>query len=370
MIAMICLLAGAESQSLIATVAAFLFLGGLIFYTLGWRKCNHSVNKQKLKISLKKRFSSAFIFLLTKIKNLIGKTRAYTKPLIFAVILSSLLSWLLIGGCSFLEESILKIEWREYPYRISDSQKTLEKYQEKAEQGDAYAQFKVGLAHAKGKGIPEDDVTASEWWIKAAEQGEPNAQYSLARAYQNGSGVEKDNIKFIEWLEKAVEQNHSYALFTMGIEHRIGGILEKSEAKEKEFFTKALDILKDEVATGDDTAQTTLGIMLLWGFGVDKDVDRALDYLEEAAKKRNSHAQYVLGIFGKDEHARIEWIKKSAEQGHDSAQRKLGSAYYDGDQLPKDNQKAFEWWEKAAKQGESIAQFFVGVAYQEGFGGV
>ena len=42
---------------------------------------------------------------------------------------------------------------------------------ERAEQGDAEAQWSLGLAYAKGEGVPQDDAEAARWYRLAAEQG-------------------------------------------------------------------------------------------------------------------------------------------------------------------------------------------------------
>ena len=40
-----------------------------------------------------------------------------------------------------------------------------------ADQGDASAQFNLGLMYATGRGVPQDAVEAVAWWFKAATKG-------------------------------------------------------------------------------------------------------------------------------------------------------------------------------------------------------
>ena len=47
---------------------------------------------------------------------------------------------------------------------------------------------------------------AIEWYEKAAEQGDAEAQYNLGVMYENGQGVDVNYKKAIEWYEKAAEQ--------------------------------------------------------------------------------------------------------------------------------------------------------------------
>ena len=55
---------------------------------------------------------------------------------------------------------------------ITDSQaKISEDTKKGAEQGDAVAQFNLGVSYANGDGVPENDAEAVRWYRMAAEQG-------------------------------------------------------------------------------------------------------------------------------------------------------------------------------------------------------
>jgi len=47
------------------------------------------------------------------------------------------------------------------------------------EQGDAVAQYNLGVMYAHGEGVSEDDAQAVHWYRKAAEQGVARAQVNL-----------------------------------------------------------------------------------------------------------------------------------------------------------------------------------------------
>ena len=68
-----------------------------------------------------------------------------------------------------------------------------EKFQEvlsRAEQGDAVAQFNLGVMYGRGEGVPEDDAEAVKWYRKAAEQGLASTQFELGVMYYMGEGVQ------------------------------------------------------------------------------------------------------------------------------------------------------------------------------------
>ena len=51
----------------------------------------------------------------------------------------------------------------------------------------------------------------------AAEQGDADAQYNLGVCYANGTGVEKDEQKAVEWYQKAAGQGHAKSQSNLGV---------------------------------------------------------------------------------------------------------------------------------------------------------
>ena len=82
---------------------------------------------------------------------------------------------------------------------------------EAAEQGDAEAQYKLGIAYSHGQGIPENPVEAVKWFRRAAEQGHEKAQFSLGFRYNFGQGVDKNEVEAIKWYRRAAEQGNAEA---------------------------------------------------------------------------------------------------------------------------------------------------------------
>jgi hypothetical protein len=80
-----------------------------------------------------------------------------------------------------------------------------------AEQGDALAQYNLGVLYRKGRGVPQDDVQARQWYAKAAAQGQAKAQYNLGTLYYNGKGVPKDYKQALRWFRLAADQGEAVA---------------------------------------------------------------------------------------------------------------------------------------------------------------
>lgn len=69
-----------------------------------------------------------------------------------------------------------------------------------AEQGNALAQFNLGISYKNGQGIPWSIVEAFKWIRLAAEQGFAEAQYTLGLMYYRGEGTPWDYKEAYAWL--------------------------------------------------------------------------------------------------------------------------------------------------------------------------
>ena len=56
----------------------------------------------------------------------------------------------------------------------------LESIKQRAEQGDAEAQYRLGSRYVLGYGVPEDDAEAAKWFQKVAEQGHASSPWIKA----------------------------------------------------------------------------------------------------------------------------------------------------------------------------------------------
>lgn len=91
-----------------------------------------------------------------------------------------------------------------------------------AEQGDASAQFNLGLMYDYGQGVPRDYAEAVKWYRRAADQGNARAQYNLGTMYDNGQGVPQDYVEAVKWYRSAAEQGDVLAQNNMGSMYEYG----------------------------------------------------------------------------------------------------------------------------------------------------
>ena len=86
-----------------------------------------------------------------------------------------------------------------------------------AKQGDADAQFDLGVMFYTGDPVPQDYKEAAKWYRKAAEQGVAEAQAFLGNMYSIGRGVPQDYKEAAKWCRKAAEQGDALAQEFIGI---------------------------------------------------------------------------------------------------------------------------------------------------------
>lgn len=104
-------------------------------------------------------------------------------------------------------------------YRSSQKQFNIE---DKAEQGDAQAQFELGLQYEKGDGVNKDLKKAIYWYQKAADQGQAEAQNNLGVLYLKGEGVPQNSQQAMHWFKKASEQGLAIGQNNIGILYENG----------------------------------------------------------------------------------------------------------------------------------------------------
>jgi uncharacterized protein len=69
-----------------------------------------------------------------------------------------------------------------------------------ANDGDASAQFNLGLMYTTGQGVQQDDAAAALWFRRAADQGDAVAEFLLGNEYANGKGVPQDHSEAMIWF--------------------------------------------------------------------------------------------------------------------------------------------------------------------------
>ena len=75
-----------------------------------------------------------------------------------------------------------------------------------AEQGNAEAQYGLGVLYIEGQDVPQDRAEGLKWYRLAAEQGHVAGQFSLGMCYYSGQGVPQDYIQTHMWFNLAASR--------------------------------------------------------------------------------------------------------------------------------------------------------------------
>ena len=89
--------------------------------------------------------------------------------------------------------------------------------QAKADQGDADAQFGLGLHYSSAGGDALDFAQAARWYRKAADQDHVLAQFNLGMMFARGQGMSPDDATAADWLRKAAEGGDAGGQHNLGV---------------------------------------------------------------------------------------------------------------------------------------------------------
>lgn len=256
-----------------------------------------------------------------------------------------------------------------------------------ADEGDAMAQYNLGISYLSGDGVIKNEEKAFSLFRKSAEQGCAEGQRELGRAYLDGIGTTADSALGLKWLEKAVLQNDSTACVYLASCYFSGNGTDKDDDMGFVYVKKAADM-------GSALGLYAMGSSYLSGLGVAKSEETGFRYIKQAADMCNIAAceeliyLYLSGIgtmknanlainYGKralelgsenkgaiyynisfaygdaDKKTRNEYLRKSAELGFPDALINYGLYLFYGDGMPKNEKKAKEYFRKCAQQSDN-----------------
>lgn len=138
-------------------------------------------------------------------------------------------------------------------------------------------------------------------------------------------------------------------------------------------FATAASEWRAAAAAGDAIANYRLGQMLIFGIGIERDVEAGITALSAAAEAGLMPAQSDLAelrfegdVAEQDFAESLRWSRKAAEAGDMASLYRLGQHYDRGLGIELDYRKALEFYRKAAERGLPIAQRRVGQFYEAG----
>jgi len=161
-------------------------------------------------------------------------------------------------------------------------------YKQLAEQGDANAQYNLGVCFENGMHVTKDMTQAINWYRKAAERGNVDAECKLGQLFCYS--VIKDNVEIVDWVRRAAELGYAKAQCSMGIYYYYGHGVTKDRAQAVSWYHKAAE-------QGYVLAQYNLGNIYKNGKNeIKKDGNIALYWYEKAIsdEKRNLPKNLII----------------------------------------------------------------------------
>lgn len=244
-----------------------------------------------------------------------------------------------------------------------------QKTKELANQGNAEAEFDLGVMYDYGREVEKNEVEAVRWYRKAAEQGYPKAQSNLGFCYDTGRGVGQDTEEAIKWYRKAAKQKDVWGEHNLGCAYATGDGVAQDPVEAAKWFLEAAE-------QGLAVSQKNIANRYYKGNGVQKSMAKAFQwYFKAAGQSELSYAQFMLGYMyahgegiKKDGKAAMNWFRKAADHNNSDAivaQSNIGWLYEQGLGVPQNLSQAVYWYRKAAEHGfplaqDNLAQLFLG----------
>jgi TPR repeat protein len=237
-----------------------------------------------------------------------------------------------------------------------------------AEQGKADAQFDLGFAYAKGRGVTRDDTVARHWFALAAAQGVAKAQYWMGFMVERGRGGTRSYADALRWYRRAADQGFSPAEVAVGRFYGRGLGVQRDPARRTDWYRRAAE-------HGNPVGQWAIGNFYQFGDGMAKDILQARQWYERAAGQGFVLAEARLGLLyehgngvPKDYAEALHWFRPAADAGDPLALDNLGIFYRSGWAVPQDYGQAMRLFRQAADKGSPMAAFNIGLLYANGHG--
>ena len=127
---------------------------------------------------------------------------------------------------------------------------------------------------------------------KRAEQGDAEAQFQLGMLYQTGRGVKQSYVEACNWLWKAVDQKHPGAMAHLGWNYHLGQGVPKSDET-------ALSLIEESASLGDSYGMQSLGEAYMHGYGVPQSDEKAIYWLKKCVDHGGS-CEHLARLFLED----------------------------------------------------------------------
>jgi TPR repeat protein len=183
-----------------------------------------------------------------------------------------------------------------------------------AANGDANAQFMLGLMYANGQGVAQNFYEAAKMYRRAGNQGHIGAQVNLGSLFDECLGNGPCNSEeAANWYRRAADRGDAVAQYNLGVMYGIGRGVAEDEWTAKTLF-------RNSAEQGYAPAQYNLAVSYERGLGGPVDRIEAYAWYDLAAERG-----YADGINGRDKIAARLSVAELAEA--EAMSRSLKESY-------------------------------------------
>lgn len=280
-------------------------------------------------------------------------------------------------------------------------------YKEAADEGDAYAKWKLSGAYFLGEGVEVDEKKGFRLLEEAANAGLEEAKAGLACCYIGGFSTKPDIAKGKKMMDSLVETStnafvlSSYAGMLMSgnpayekNEKKAIKILESVDDKDNPFYLYDMGLVYYNGIDNDVDYQKALeyfskafergrflgayycgGIYYIGGHNVKKNIDKSVEWFKKGVQAMEAGCMCSLGQIYcstdekyRDVNSGIKLLENAAKLGNTDAMNYLSMCYENGENVDKDDEKSINYARKSFEKGNAYAGFLLGLKYQSGVG--
>ncbi len=237
----------------------------------------------------------------------------------------------------------------DYFYNVNDFDKAIKWYKSSAEEGNLYAQKKLGYIYYNGEGIEQNYEEAFRWYKMAAYEDDSYAQMILSIMYNHGYGIDENKEEALYWCKRAADQGDA------GAQNRFGCFYFDGEGVEQD-YEEAVKWFKLSAEQENNLAQYNLADCYYYGKGVEEDKEEAECWFEKASENGYEKSKIANFYYNADDNEKaFKWYKRSFEEDNDEyAAIRLGKFYFTGTGCTQDKSKAKELFEQYATDGSNM----------------
>lgn len=259
--------------------------------------------------------------------------------------------------------------WLKDKTRRNYASDALQLLRQVAEQGDAYACYRIGKHYENGDFGQVDKQRALEWYKTSVDLRSPEAMVALGRLLREAypSDVKAPQLS-AKLFNRAAELGSKSGFGALGNAYADGNGVPRNGAKALEYYSKASEM-------GLISADVGIGDMYRDGLAMPRDYNKAFQYYQKAANNGSKSGMQRLARMGvsgtlpaSEKGKTLQYVSRAASMGDPRSMAYMADLYATGNSVLRDDRLAAEWYTKAADAGLVRAMVELYIRYETGLG--